>query len=142
MLGRLLLSLLPLAGTVLSQQSTAWTDSLTGIPFQSFVDPVHGIRISTAFPSSTTATEFIGEIVAPIASKWVGWTFGPGMNSNLMVVAWPNGNSIVASTRYAVGYTQPYVITGPTLTTISAGSSVNATHWKWLFRCQGCTTVG
>ncbi|KAF8605228.1 cellobiose dehydrogenase [Ceratobasidium sp. AG-I] len=140
MLGRLLLSLLPLAGAVLSQQSVAWTDTLTGIPFQSYVDPVHGIRISITFPASTTATEFVGEIVAPIAAKWVGWTFGPGMNSNLMVVAWPNGNNIVASTRYAVGYTQPYVITGPTLTTITAGTSVNATHWKWLFRCQSCTT--
>ncbi|KAF8596986.1 hypothetical protein BDV93DRAFT_527730 [Ceratobasidium sp. AG-I] len=140
MLGRLLLSLLPLACTVLSQQSVAWTDSLTGIPFQSYVDPVHGIRLSTAFPASTTSTEFVGEIVAPISAKWVGWSLGGGMNRNLLLVAWPNGNAIVSSTRYSTGYTQPTVITGPTLTTITAGSSVNATHWKWLFRCQGCTT--
>ncbi|KAG8745775.1 hypothetical protein FRC10_007036 [Ceratobasidium sp. 414] len=140
MLGRLLLSLLPLAGTVLSQQSTAWTDATTGIPFQSFVDPVHGIRLSTAFPSSTTPTEFVGEIVAPIAAKWVGWSLGGGMNNNLLLVAWPNGNSIVSSTRYTTGYTQPTVITGYTLSTITAGTTVNATHWKWLFRCQGCTS--
>ncbi|KAG8687354.1 hypothetical protein FRC12_017219 [Ceratobasidium sp. 428] len=141
MLGRLLLSLLPLAGAVLSQQSVAWTDPSTGIPFQSFVDPVHGIRLSTAFPASTTATEFIGEIVAPISAKWVGWSLGGGMNNNLLVVAWPNGNSIVSSTRYTTGYTQPTAYTGTaTLSTITAGSSVNSTHWKWLFRCQGCTS--
>ncbi|QRV98090.1 GMC oxidoreductase [Ceratobasidium sp. AG-Ba] len=140
MLGRLLLSLLPLAGSVLSQQSSAWTDPSTNIPFQSFVDPVHGIRLSTAFPASTTSTEFVGEIVAPISAKWVGWSLGGGMNNNLLLVAWPNGNSVVASTRYTTGYTMPTVITGYTLTTITAGTSVNSTHWKWLFRCQGCTS--
>jgi cellobiose dehydrogenase (acceptor) len=120
MLGRLLLSLIPLAGTgefilqhftnvlysyviiVLSQQSVAWTDPTTGIPFQSYVDPVHGIRLSTAFPAAASPTEFVGEIVAPIAAKWVGWSLGGGMNSNLLLVAWPNGNSIVSSTRYSM----------------------------------------
>lgn len=141
MLGRLLLSLIPLAGTVLSQQSVAWTDSTTGIPFQSYVDPVHGIRLSIAFPpTSAGSTEFVGEIVAPINAKYVGWSLGGGMNNNLLLVAWPNGNSIVSSTRFTTGYTLPPVITGPTLTTITAGTTVNATHWKWLFRCQGCTT--
>ncbi|KAG8688196.1 hypothetical protein FRC11_005887 [Ceratobasidium sp. 423] len=140
MLGRLILSLIPLAGAAFAQQSSAWTDSATGIPFQSYVEPVTGIRISTAFPSSTTPTEFVGEIIAPISSKWVGWSLGGGMNSNLLLVAWPNGNSIVSSTRMATGYTQPTVVSGFTLTTITAGSTVNATHWKWLFRCQGCTS--
>ncbi|KAG8697384.1 hypothetical protein FRC08_006563 [Ceratobasidium sp. 394] len=140
MLGRLLLSLLPLAGTVFSQQSVPWTDPTTGIPFQSFVDPVHGIRLSIAFPSAASPTEFVGEIVAPISAKWVGWSLGGGMNNNLLLVAWPNGNSIVSSTRYTTGYTQPTVITGYTLTTIAAGTSVGSTEWRWLFRCQGCTS--
>ncbi|KAJ1308933.1 hypothetical protein OPQ81_004617 [Rhizoctonia solani] len=140
MLGRLILSLIPLAGAAFAQQSSAWTDSATGIPFQSYVEPVTGIRLSTAFPSSTTPTEFVGEIIAPISSKWVGWSLGGGMNSNLLLVAWPNGNSVVSSTRMSTGYTQPTVVSGFTLTTITAGTSVNATHWKWLFRCQGCTS--
>ncbi|CAE7204138.1 unnamed protein product [Rhizoctonia solani] len=140
MLGRLILSLIPLAGAALAQQSNPWTDPSTNIPFQSFVEPVTGIRLSTAFPSSTSPTEFVGEIVAPITSKWVGWSLGGGMNNNLLLVAWPNGNSIVSSTRMSTGYTQPTVFTGPTLTTIAAGTTVNATHWKWLFRCQGCTS--
>ena len=79
-----------------------WTDSLTGIPFQSFIDPVDNIRLSITFPDSTTATEFVGEIVAPIAAKWAGWSLGGGMNFNLLLVAWPNNNAIVSSTRYAV----------------------------------------
>ncbi|KDN51286.1 hypothetical protein RSAG8_00915, partial [Rhizoctonia solani AG-8 WAC10335] len=49
-------------------------------------------------------------------------------------------NSIVASTRMSTGYTQPTVVSGFTLSTITAGTTVNATHWKWLFRCQGCTS--
>ncbi|CEL59822.1 Cellobiose dehydrogenase OS=Phanerochaete chrysosporium GN=CDH-1 PE=1 SV=1 [Rhizoctonia solani AG-1 IB] len=140
MLGRLILSLIPLAGAVFAQQSTPWTDPATNIPFESYVNPVNGIRYSIAFPSSTSPTEFVGEIAAPISSKWVGWSLGPGMNGNLLLVAWPNGNSIVGSARMATGYTMPTVVSGPTLTTIAAGSGVNATHWKWLFRCQGCTS--
>ncbi|KAF8595031.1 CBD9-like protein [Ceratobasidium sp. AG-I] len=139
MLSRLLASLLLITGTVLSQ-SVAWTDTPTGIPFQSFLDPVHGIRLSIAFPASTSSTEFVGEIIAPISAKWVGWSLGGGMNYNLLLVAWPWNGAIVPSTRYALGYSAPFVITGPTVTTIAAGSFVNATHWKWLFRCQNCTT--
>ncbi|CAE6505183.1 unnamed protein product [Rhizoctonia solani] len=140
MLGRLILSFIPLAGAALAQQSGAWTDPTTNIPFQSYVEPGTGIRLSTAFPAATAPTEFVGEIVAPITSKWVGWSLGGGMNSNLLLVAWPNGNSIVSSTRMSTGYTMPTVVSGFTLTTIAAGTTVNATHWKWLFRCQGCTS--
>lgn len=59
-------------------QSVAWTDTETGIPFQSYIDPVHSVRYSIAFPASTTSTEFVGEIIAPIANKWVGLSLGGG----------------------------------------------------------------
>ncbi|KAG8947078.1 hypothetical protein FRC03_001195 [Tulasnella sp. 419] len=62
----------------------------------------------------------------------------PGMNNNLLLVAWPYQGSIKFSTRVAVNYTPPTVISGPTVTAIS--SSVTATHWKWTFRCQDCTS--
>ena len=36
------------------------------------------------------------------------------------------------------GYIQPTVYAGPTITTLQ--SSVNSTHWKWIYRCQNCTS--
>jgi cellobiose dehydrogenase (acceptor) len=76
------------------------------------------------------------------------------MANNLLVVAWPNGNEIVSSTRwttsddypkpiydllteYQSGYFQPSPYEGPKLTTIK--STVNATHWNWIYRCENCT---
>lgn len=60
-----------------------------------------GAVIGMVFPTSTTGTEFIGEVVAPIAIKWAGIALGGAMIGNPLLVAWPNGNSIVTSTRWA-----------------------------------------
>ena len=51
--------------------------------------------------SGAQSTEFIGEIVAPVANKWVGVALGGAMSDDLLLVAWPNANQIVASTRWA-----------------------------------------
>jgi cellobiose dehydrogenase (acceptor) len=32
------------------------------------------------------------------------------------------------------------VYTGATVTTLDKYSTVNSTHWRWVFRCQGCIT--
>lgn len=61
---------------------------------------MHDVTYGFVFPTSTTGTEFIGEIVAPIAAKWVGLALGGAMAGDLLLVAWPNGNSIVKSSRY------------------------------------------
>jgi hypothetical protein len=37
----------------------------------------------------------------PANAKWAGVAFGGGMLRNPLVVAWPNGNTAVASTRWA-----------------------------------------
>ena len=42
----------------------------------------------------------MGEFVAPLDAKWLGFSLGGAMLQNLLLVAWPNGNKIVASTRY------------------------------------------
>jgi len=132
----LLTSRSPLA---LAQSSTAYTDS--GIAFQGWTDTTTNITIGFALPPTTatgaTATEFIGEIRAPIANKWAGIALGGQMANNLLLVAWPNAGAVVASPRFATGYIQPTVYAGPTLTTLS--SAVTATDWTWVFRCQNCT---
>lgn len=79
------------------------------------------------------------------------------MADNLLLVAWPNDGAIVFSPRYTTyvlnvlfvshlqsylnansGYIQPTPYAGPTITTLQ--STINGTFWKWIFRCQNCTT--
>lgn len=89
---------------VLSQSAAAYTDPDNGINFVGITDAVHQITYGYVFPpvgSTTTPNEFIGEIVAPIANKWAGVSPGGGMIKQLLLVAWPNGNAIVRSARYA-----------------------------------------
>lgn len=50
-------------------------------------------------PVAANDDEFIGVIIAPNAVKWAGVVLGPGMNGNLLLVAWPNGNNLVGSAR-------------------------------------------
>lgn len=56
------------------------------------------------FPPTTatgsTATEFIGDLIVPVANKWVGLALGGQMANNLLLVAWPNSNTIMISPRY------------------------------------------
>ncbi|KZS87659.1 cellobiose dehydrogenase [Sistotremastrum niveocremeum HHB9708] len=134
-----LIALASVVTGVLSQ-SVAYTDS--GINFQGIFETTHGIQYGFVFPPTTatgaTAQEFIGEIIVPVVNQWVGLAFGGQMADNLLMVAWPNANNIVFSPRYATGYIQPTPYAGPTVTTLE--SSVNSTYWKWIFRCQNCTT--
>lgn len=113
----------------------------TGLCFETYFDPVYNARYGWTFPptgSSTYPSEFIGQFTVPIAGKWAGVALGQGMNSNLLLVAWPNSGSIVKSPRQALAYAQPTVYSGPTITTLN--TYINATHWKWTYRCQGCTS--
>ncbi|KAG8929895.1 hypothetical protein FRC02_004902 [Tulasnella sp. 418] len=132
-----LLAAVPFIGAALAQ-SSQYCDPDNHICFENYVDPIYGSEIGFVFPSSTSSTEFIGQWKIPVTGKWFGITLGPGMNRNLLLVAWPNGNNIVYSARVAENYVQPTVVTGPIVTTL--GFSQSSTHWKWTFRCQGCTT--
>jgi len=137
-LGRIALGLLSLAGTALSQ-SSSWTDPDNGITYQAYVDNANAVTIGTVFPTSTTGTEFIGEVVAPISVKWFALALGGAMIGNPLLMAWPSGSKIVTSTRWATSYDLPAPYTGPVITNLPY-SKVNSTHWKWTFRCQGCTS--
>nr|Q01738.1 RecName: Full=Cellobiose dehydrogenase; Short=CDH; AltName: Full=Cellobiose-quinone oxidoreductase; Flags: Precursor [Phanerodontia chrysosporium]AAB61455.1 cellobiose dehydrogenase [Phanerodontia chrysosporium]AAB92262.1 cellobiose dehydrogenase [Phanerodontia chrysosporium]AAC49277.1 cellobiose dehydrogenase [Phanerodontia chrysosporium] len=143
MLGRSLLALLPFVGLAFSQSASQFTDPTTGFQFTGITDPVHDVTYGFVFPplatSGAQSTEFIGEVVAPIASKWIGIALGGAMNNDLLLVAWANGNQIVSSTRWATGYVQPTAYTGTATLTTLPETTINSTHWKWVFRCQGCT---
>ncbi|KAG6918092.1 substrate-specific activator of APC-dependent proteolysis [Tephrocybe rancida] len=139
MILRLALSLLLVVPSVLSQAGSAYTDPDNGISFWGYTDPVHQVTYGYVFPplaasGSAQSNEFIGEIVAPIATKWAGVSPGGSMLQNLLLVVWPNGNSIVRSARYSTDYVQPTAMTGPVLTDLPS-TTVNSTHWKWVYRC-------
>jgi cellobiose dehydrogenase (acceptor) len=59
------------------------------------------------------------------------------MTNSLLIAAWPYGDNIYTSFRYATGYAMPDVYTGnATLTQIS--STINSTSFTLIFRCQNC----
>jgi cellobiose dehydrogenase (acceptor) len=66
-----------------------------------YYDAQDKVQIGTVFPTSTTGDEFIGEFISPISVKWVALALGGAMNGNPLLVAWPNGNNIVTTTRWA-----------------------------------------
>lgn len=90
--------------TALAQSASSYIDPDNGISFYGITDPVHSITYGYILPpigSTTNPNEFIGEIVAPIATEWAGVSPGGAMVDMLLLVAWPNGNAIVRSPRYA-----------------------------------------
>ena len=97
----LLLPSLLLWRPALAQTAAPYTDPDNGFVFEGITDPVHNVTYGIVLPAASTSTEFIGEIVAPVAAKWVGLALGGAMIGDLLVVAWPNNGEIVASTRYA-----------------------------------------
>ncbi|EGN94368.1 hypothetical protein SERLA73DRAFT_77778 [Serpula lacrymans var. lacrymans S7.3] len=123
---------------VLAQSSSSYTDSGNGFVFQGYTDPVYNVTYGFVLPplvtTGTNSTEFIGEIVAPLDAQWIGLSLGGAMLNSLLLVAWPNANSVVFSSRYATQYALPTAYTGPIITSLPS-TTVNSTHWKWVFRC-------
>jgi cellobiose dehydrogenase (acceptor) len=134
-------ALLPLAYALGAlAQSVAYNDPNTGIDFMSFQDSESGARFGVATPE-TLGKDFIGQIVAPTTQGWAGLDMSAQMANHILVVAWPNGEEVMASVREASGYTTPPVYTGNATTTpIANGTFVNSTHFSYTFVCNGCIT--
>ena len=55
-----------------------------------------------AIPDTTAAPfDTILQIISPVSFGWAGFAWGGGMTLNPLVVAWPNGNKVVVSSRWA-----------------------------------------
>lgn len=56
-----------------------------------------------AIPESATGPDFdiALQLVAPAGQGWVGMSFGGSMTEAPLAVAWPNGQSVTASSRWA-----------------------------------------
>ncbi|BCS19750.1 cellobiose dehydrogenase [Aspergillus puulaauensis] len=126
-----------------------YTDPDTGIIFDTWTvektSSVAGLTFGVALPEdalTTDATEFIGYISCSSSSTasatgWCGLSLGGSMNSNLLLLAYPQDDQVLTSFRFSSGYAMPEVYAGEaTLTQIS--SSVEADSFSVLFRCEGC----
>ncbi|KAH6657577.1 hypothetical protein BKA67DRAFT_532778 [Truncatella angustata] len=136
------LALAGLAQTVTAAVATkAYTDSNTGIEFQTYSDATTGYSFGMAIPEDAT-TDFIGQMVFPLTdgAGWGAAAFGPGMTGRLLLVAWPNGDEVVSSFRYTSAYSTPDVYSNSTLSAlpIANGTFINSTHVSYTFLCQGC----
>ena len=93
------------AYTVFSQSASNFVDPVNGYQFTGITDPVHDVTYGFTFPPLATSganpTEFIGEVVAPATTQWIGIALGGAMLQDLLLMAWPNAGKIVSSTRFA-----------------------------------------
>ncbi|KAH6659192.1 fungal cellulose binding domain-containing protein [Truncatella angustata] len=134
----------------LAQSSTAvvYTDPGTGITFDTWPVPststAGGLTFGMALPSdalTTNADEFVGYLqcasTSTTATGWCGISLGGSMTNNLLLMAWPYENQIYTSFLWATGYTQPGPYTGDAAVT-QISSTINATHFTLVFRCQNC----
>ena len=110
----LLGSALALPGLALAA-STTYVDPDTKISFQRWTDTTTSFSFGIALPSSPS-TDFIGQISAPITEGYAAVALRTSMASSLLIVAWPNGDSVVSSLRQATGYSNPDVLDDSTVT--------------------------
>jgi len=84
-------------------QSTIVYDAETKISYSSYTDPGTGMSFGVALPKNVTDPyDAIIRITAPVANRWVGFSWGGDMVWNPLSVAWPNGQSGTISARFAL----------------------------------------
>lgn len=89
----------------LAQVGAPYVDPDNGISFFGSTELGSNVRTGYVFPPSDStgdlANEFIGEIVSPVGTAWVGLSPIGTMLQALLLVAWVNDGKIVSSVRFA-----------------------------------------
>lgn len=79
-----------------------YTDTETGIKFQSYTDSDTNISWRIALPETTNGSyDALIQIEGPANLGWIGWAWAGTMAYNPLTVVWPNGNDVVHSSRMA-----------------------------------------
>ncbi|KAK1149110.1 hypothetical protein N8T08_007788 [Aspergillus melleus] len=123
-----------------SYNSSAYSDSVSGIDFQQWCDSSSGFCFGMALPEDAD-TDFIGQLVVPLSDGkgWGGVSLSSSMTHALLIGAWPNGDGAVATLREATSYTNPDEYDGDaSIAEIPSGTSTNSTHFTYTFLCKGC----
>ncbi|KAI0175427.1 hypothetical protein BJ166DRAFT_621748 [Pestalotiopsis sp. NC0098] len=138
---KILLPLAPLAQYAFAQSdTTAYTDTETGIKFQSYTDTATNVSWRVALPEATDGSyDIIVQIEGPASLGWIGWAWGGTMAYNPLTVTWANSNSVVHSSRMAYGYHSPDVYNETTYQTLK-GTAVTGENFKFTALCKGCSS--
>jgi hypothetical protein len=92
-------TLLPFIGLVAAQAPAPYTDAKSGITFNTFIHPSNGYFFGLALPANSTGnTDFIATIGGR-GTGWSGVSLGGGMLSKLLILSWPNSQTILSSFR-------------------------------------------
>lgn len=128
-----------LAAGVMGQSSVNWTDTNSGIEFSYY--ETEGVAFGVALPETSNG-DFIGYLASDSIDGYAAWSMTGEMANALLICAWVDGDSIVASLREATGYSNPPEISNSSMGIyeISSGTSVNSTGWSFTFLCKGCVT--
>ncbi|KAF2830839.1 CBD9-like protein, partial [Ophiobolus disseminans] len=121
-----------------AQTPAPYTDVKSGITFNTFQHS-SGLFFGLALPENATGN---ADFIATIGGKGTGYSgvsLGGGMLGKLLVLAWPNQQTVVSSFRKTANYGSPAVATGTfSQIPIANGTYVNSTHWTYTFLCSKC----
>lgn len=139
MFAKTLFATAALAAGVMGQSSVNWTDTASGIEFSYY--ETEGVAFGVALPETSNG-DFIGYLASDSIDGYAAWSMTGAMANALLICAWVDGDSIVASLREATGYSNPPEISNSSMGIyeISSGTSVNSTGWSFTFLCKGCVT--
>jgi len=130
------LSLLLTGALSLLASAIPYTDLKTGISYSAFFDTT-GYSFGIALPVNATG-DFIG-LVTGKGTGWSGISLGGPMVNKLLIAAWANGKTPMASFRKTPRPGSPPEVTGTfSLVPIANGTYTNTTHWSLTFLCKAC----
>ncbi|KAK6069895.1 cellobiose dehydrogenase [Seiridium cupressi] len=119
--------------------TVAYTDTETGITFQSYTDNETQVSWRVALPEEIDGDyDALVQIEGPAALGWIGWAWAGTMAYNPLTVVWANANEVIHSSRIAYGFYTPSIYNGTTYQ-ILKGTGVNGTNFKFTAVCKGCT---
>ncbi|KAI0193465.1 FAD/NAD(P)-binding domain-containing protein [Astrocystis sublimbata] len=133
------LGLLALAGVEVVAQTTEYTDPNTNITFQKIEKDGSSYTFGIALPE-TFGTDFIGQITGAGTEGWVSVSFGGGMRHSLLLIAYPDGESVTASLRTTGQYAAPLLFEGSeaVVRPIPEGTFADSTGFSYTFLCERC----
>jgi cellobiose dehydrogenase (acceptor) len=135
------LALAPLVSHVAAQAvgPTQYTEPDTGIVFQSWTNPAGNLKFGYTYPANAATVaskDFIGVLECQ-GSGWCAVSLGGSMLNVPLVLAYPSGDEVLTAVKWAPGYVNPDPY-GGTHTISQISSSVTATGFKVVYKCEGC----
>ncbi|KAF2812367.1 CBD9-like protein [Mytilinidion resinicola] len=117
-----------------AQQSSSYTDSKSGITFQTHTETA-GFAFGIALPE-TPSTDSISLLVGK-GTGCAGVSLAGPMINSLLIVAWPSGTSLLQ--RDYRTYGSPAEANGTfAVTPIVSGTYINSTHYTHTFLRRNC----